>query len=59
MIRHPVDAIALVFGLLFLAAAGAWLAVEMTTLTRSDLTAAAPVALIVAGAIGILASLRR
>lgn len=59
MIRHPVDAVALVFGLLFLTAAGAWFALENGTLSRADLALAAPVALIVAGTLGVLASLRR
>lgn len=59
MIRHPVDAVALVFGLLFLAAAGAWIALEVSTLSRSDLAGAAPIALIVAGTLGVLVSLRR
>lgn len=59
MIRHPLDAVALVFGLLLLAVSGTWLALETTALSRSDLAWAAPVALIVAGTLGVLASLRR
>jgi len=59
MIRHPVDAVALVFGLLFLTTAGGWLALENGTLSRADLAWGAPVALIVAGTLGVLASLRR
>ncbi len=59
MTRHPMDAVALVFGLLFLAVAGGWLAQETTAFGRSDVAWAAPVALIVAGAVGVLVSLRR
>ncbi|MDQ3629200.1 MAG: hypothetical protein M3419_10400 [Actinomycetota bacterium] len=59
MTGHRVDVVALVFGLLFLTTAGAWVAVEIGELSRSDLAWAAPVALIVAGTLGVLASLRR
>lgn len=58
MTRHPVDAVALVFGLLFLAVAGVWLALETTSLSRADVAWAAPVALIVTGTVGVLVSLR-
>ena len=59
MRRHEADAVSLVFGLLFLGLAVAWALASANVVDIRDLRFAAPVALVVAGAIGFAMSLRR
>jgi hypothetical protein len=59
MIRHPLDLFSLVLGLLCVAGAAAWLALDRDYVDVDGLGWAAPVALVLAGAVGIGASLRR
>ena len=59
MIRHPLDLFSLVVGGLSLAAAAVWLVLEQGYADSDDLVWAAPAALVVVGAAGIAATLRR
>lgn len=46
----------LVMGLLFLGCSGLWLLISQGTLTAADFTLAGPIVLIIAGSLGLLAS---
>lgn len=59
MNRHPADVVALVFALVFLGCAALWAGWAYGSLDVGALTWAVPVVLIVAGIVGITASLRR
>lgn len=59
MKRHEADATSLVFGLLFLALVTAWGLGYAGLLQGRDLALLAPAALIGAGAVGLVVSLRR
>jgi hypothetical protein len=59
MIRHPLDLLSLVVGLLSVAGALAWLLLERGSVDVDDLLWAAPVALVLVGATAVAASLRR
>ena len=59
MIRHPLDLISMLLGLLCVAGATAWLTLDRDYVDVDELVWAAPVALVLVGVIGIAASLRR
>jgi hypothetical protein len=59
MIRHPLDLLSLVLGLLCVTGATAWLLLDRDYVDVDELVWAAPVALVLLGVIGIGASLRR
>ena len=59
MIRHPLDLLSLVVGLLSVAGALAWLPLERGSVDVDDLLWAAPVALVLVGTTAVAASLRR
>ncbi len=59
MIRHPLDLLSLVAGLLSVAGSLAWLLVERGQADVDDLLWAAPVVLVLVGATVVAASLRR
>jgi hypothetical protein len=59
MIRHPLDLLSLVVGVLSIAAAAAWFVIEQGYADPDDLVWAAPAGLVIVGAAGIAASLRR
>jgi len=56
MTRHPFRWDALAFGAFFLAITGNWIAWKQDALSLEQMSVAAPVALIVIGAIGIVAT---
>lgn len=56
MQRHDVDVTSLVFGLIFLGAAGAWALVQSDLISLPALSVAGPAVLIVAGVIGLVAT---
>jgi len=59
MTRHPADVVALVFAVVFLGCAATWVGWAYGDLDVDALTWVAPAVLIVAGVIGVIASLRR
>ena len=59
MKRHSTDVAALVCALILLAAAGAWLAWDAGAVTGRTLEWTLPVGLIVAGLVGVVASVSR
>ena len=59
MIRHPLDLISMLLGLLCVGGAIAWLALDLDYVDVDELAWAAPVALVLVGVAGIAASLRR
>lgn len=56
MRRHDVDVTSLVFGLIFLGVAGAWALVQNELISLPDLSVAGPAVLIVAGVVGLVAT---
>jgi hypothetical protein len=54
--RHDVDVTSLVFGLIFLGVAGAWALVQNELISLPDLSVAGPAVLIVAGVVGLVAT---
>lgn len=56
---HGMDAVALVFGLLAIASAGAWFTWDQELLTAGQLALAAPITLIGLGVVGVGISLLR
>ncbi len=59
MAKHDTDVTSLVFGLLFLGLAGVWALVQYDVLTLPAASVVGPVLLVIAGAAGLLISLRR
>lgn len=59
MKRHSTDVTSLVFGLLFLSVFGLWYAVEYGSLGAEGLAIAGPVALVMIGLVGLLASMTK
>jgi hypothetical protein len=57
--RHDADAISLVFGLIFLGLGAGWGLVRANVVEIGDLPFAGPILLVLAGAIGLVVSLRR
>lgn len=52
--RHPLDIGALVFGLIFLGAVGAWTLFELDVVSGDDAAWLLPFVLIAAGALGVV-----
>ena len=59
MRRHDLDVTSLVFGLIFVGVAGAWALVQTELISLPDLSVAGPAVLIVAGVIGLVATLAK
>lgn len=59
MNRHAFAWVSFAFGILFLTIIGSWIAHEQDVFTLGQLSVAAPIALIVLGIIGIIASIWR
>ncbi len=59
MAKHETDVTSLVFGVLFLGLAGVWALVRYDVLTLPAASVVAPMVLVVAGAAGLLLTLRR
>jgi hypothetical protein len=57
--RHDADAVSLVFGLIFLGLAAGWALVKANLVEIADLQFAGPILLVIAGAVGLVVSLRR
>ena len=57
MRRHDTDVTSLVFGLIFIGVAAAWALVQSDLLSLPDLSVAGPAVLIVAGVVGLVATL--
>jgi len=57
--KHETDVTSLVFGVLFLGLAGVWALVRYDVLTLPAASVVAPMVLVVAGAAGLLLTLRR
>jgi hypothetical protein len=55
--RHDTDVTSLVFGLIFIGVAGAWALVQSDLLSLPDLSVAGPAVLIVAGVVGLVATI--
>lgn len=59
MRRHETDVTSLVFGLVFLGITGLWALVQYDVLSLPDASTVAPAVLVVAGLIGVVATVRR
>jgi hypothetical protein len=57
--RHDADAVSLVFGLIFVGLALGWVLVRASVVDVGDLQFAGPILLVLAGAVGLVVSLRR
>jgi len=57
--KHDTDVTSLVFGVLFLGLAGLWALVRYDVLTLPAASVVAPIVLVVAGAAGLVLTLRR
>lgn len=59
MRRHDLDVTSLVFGLIFLGVAATWALVQTELVTLPDLSLLGPAVLIVAGVVGLAATLAK
>lgn len=59
MAEHDTDVTSLVFGVLFLGLAGVWALVRYDVLTLPAASVVVPIVLVVAGAAGLVLTLRR
>ncbi len=59
MRRHDLDVTSLVFGLIFLGVAATWALVQTELVTPPDLSLLGPAVLIVAGVVGLAATLAK
>jgi hypothetical protein len=57
--RHDLDVTSLVFGLIFLGVAATWALVQIELVTLPDLSLLGPAVLIVAGVVGLAATLAK
>jgi hypothetical protein len=57
--RHDLDVTSLVFGLIFLGVAATWALVQTELVTLPDLSLLGPAVLIVAGVVGLAATLAK